>query len=75
MTDDFRTYLFSYPHEGSHWSLEIMARNEADAKARLQMIANYGIYDGELIAKLPASVGWIARIVVAMRNLFAMEPR
>jgi hypothetical protein len=66
-SEGFRTYLFSYSHEGARWSLEIQARDPDDARARLNRLA-YATYDGELVAKIPAFVGIFARLAVTLRN-------
>lgn len=63
-----KTYLFSYSHQGVRWNFEIPAESEADAKVRLGKM-QYANFDGELIAKIPSSSGWLARAVVSLRNL------
>jgi len=68
--DRFRPYLFSYGHDGARWQFEIMATSPDDARARVSKLA-YASYDGELIAKLPARLGLVARMLVGARNLFA----
>ena len=65
-----RPYVFSYGHDGARWSIEIMAASPEDARARISKLA-YASYDGELIAKLPARLGLVARVLVGVRNLFA----
>lgn len=62
-----KTYLFSYRHDGAEWAVEIQAASEADAKARVAKLA-YASYDGELVAKVPASLGFIPRLLVSVRN-------
>jgi len=52
--EEFRTYLFSYAHDGARWSFEIKARDKDDAISRLNRIP-FAAYDGELIANIPAS--------------------
>ena len=66
-SDGFKTYLFSYSHEGAEWCLEIKARDMQDAKARLARLP-FARYDGELYAVIPASAGWLARLIVFVRN-------
>ena len=70
---DFKTYLFSYHHDGSRWNLEIPAKDEEDAKMRLAKLA-YAQFDGELIAKLPAQVGFLAWFLTSVRNFFKIWP-
>lgn len=62
-----RTYLITYNHDGAEWLLEIKAKDAADAKARLARLP-YGRVDGELVAKVPGSLGPIAMIITAIRN-------
>ena len=62
-----KTYLFTYQHEGAEWVVELRAENEADALARRAKLALARL-DGELVAKVPQTAGWLARIVVAVRN-------
>lgn len=64
-----RTFLFSYYHDGAWWDLSIQAYDREDALARHKKLPN-ARYDGELMAVIPARVGWIARLVVAIRNAF-----
>lgn len=69
MSDDgFKTYLFTYRHQGAFWSVEIKASNPEDAKARVRKMA-YAVYDGELVAKIPAQLGLVTRVAVALRNM------
>ncbi len=67
MKNDLRTYLFSYNHEGQSWLLEIQASSPEDAKARVSRLA-FASYDGELKAKVPASLGPLAKLFVVVRN-------
>lgn len=67
----YKTYLFSYRHNGAEWNFEIQATSEADAKARVAKLA-YASYDGELIAKIPASLGFIPRLMVSVRNTLSL---
>ena len=68
--DEFKTYLFSYNYEGSQWAFEIKARDADDAKARVDRLY-YVTYDGELVAKIPAYLGPVARAAVVVRNVLA----
>lgn len=63
----FKTYLFSYRHDGCDWGLEIKATDASDAKERLKAIT-FARYDGELIAKIPVEAGWLAKAIVWCRN-------
>lgn len=62
-------FLFSYHHDGSWWDLTVQAYDRKDALARQKKFPN-ARYDGELMAVVPARLGWIARLVVFLRNAF-----
>jgi len=62
-----RTFLFSYYHDGSWWDLSIQAYDLEDALARQKKFPN-ARYDGELMAVVPARLGWLAKLVVTVRN-------
>ncbi|GIW55356.1 MAG: hypothetical protein KatS3mg082_1760 [Nitrospiraceae bacterium] len=63
----FKTYLFSYRHEGATWGFEVKAQSPEDAVARVRKMAN-AVYDGELIMKIPAPLGLCARWLTRLRN-------
>ena len=65
-----RTFLISYNHNGSEWVLELKADNAEDAKARLARLP-YARVDGELLAKVPATLGPFAVAAAIVRNGFA----
>jgi hypothetical protein len=67
MEDGFRVYLFEYDHEGSRWSLEIPARDQADAEARLAKLP-WARYVCEGVMEIPASVGWWVPLWCWLRN-------
>ena len=65
MSERFRTYLFSYQHQGAKWAFDIKATSPEDAKVRLTKIA-HASYDGELVASIEIPernrvLRWIAR--------------
>jgi hypothetical protein len=64
--ESFRTYLFSYQHEGARWAFDIKATSPEDAKARLAKIATASRYDGELIASILIPrvrfLAWLRRV-------------
>lgn len=70
----YKTYLFEYFHEGATWSIEIPAASLEDAQARIRKLP-WAKPVGELVAKVPAGygLGWIARAVCWLRNLFAVQ--
>jgi len=71
--DRFKTYLISYHHEGAQWNLELPARSYKDARARLQKLPSAWI-DGELVMSVPASLGFLARVVAVLRNALRRRP-
>jgi hypothetical protein len=70
LSNRFRTFLFSYRHAGAEWNLEIRATSEEDARARIDRL-QYATYEGELVAKVPAAAGLLARAYVFVRNSLA----
>ena len=65
--DGYKTFLASYNHDGTRWSIELPARDYDDAKARLARLP-FASVDGELIMTLPASTGPLVTIITAFRN-------
>jgi hypothetical protein len=63
----FKTYLFSYSHNGSEWGFEIQAENEEDARLRVSKMM-YAKYDGELAMKIPAQMGVLPRFLIMLLN-------
>lgn len=62
-----KRFLCSYQYEGAQWNVQLHARDLADAEARLARLA-WGTVDGELMAEVPASVGFWVPAWVAIRN-------
>ena len=69
----FKTYLFSYPHNGDTWTIEIPAEDYEDAKARLAKLPS-ATYDGELVAKVPVPFGPVVRLIAWVRNSIQALP-
>lgn len=67
LDSELKTYLLSYHHNGANWVVELQAANETDAIARRAKLA-FAKIDGELMAKVPAALGWAARISTALQN-------
>jgi len=67
MQSEFKTYLFQYHHAGSDWMLEIQAPSMDDAQARILKMPHAKPL-GELVAKVPAGAGFIARAMCWLRN-------
>lgn len=71
---DWKVYVCRYYHDGKWWGLEITARDDADAEARMKKLGNLQLL-GELKATIPAQIpcaGLIARIWTALRNIFCL---
>lgn len=49
-----KRFLFEYPFDGGYYGFEIIAADEAEAKARLMKLP-WAQYKGEVFAKIPAS--------------------
>lgn len=69
---EFKTYLFSYQHEGASWLLEIKAESVEDAKRRLSRL-QYASYDGELVTKIvaPTGAGILKSLLKLLKWLFS----
>jgi hypothetical protein len=63
----FKSFLFSYRYEGAEWNIEVPARSWEDAKKRVSALT-FARCDGEVIVRMPAALGPIARIVALIRN-------
>lgn len=50
--DDYRTYSFTYRHDGASWALRIKASSPEDAMRRIVSI-RYATYDGPIVAVIP----------------------
>jgi hypothetical protein len=68
---DWNSYLFEYDHDGSSWSFEIPARNEQEARERVNELAN-ARYLGEIkmTLSLPKRTQLLARLIARTRNIF-----
>jgi hypothetical protein len=62
-----KTFLYKYFHKGSWWTVEIPASDRDDAQARINKLP-LAQPVGELVVKLPASGGMIARCLCWLRN-------
>jgi hypothetical protein len=62
-----KRFLVTYHHEGAAWILELRAKDEADARARLRQLGSAKV-EGEIAMVVPASIGWLARAAVVVRN-------
>lgn len=60
--NEFKTYLFSYNHNGKRWGFELPATSQDDARVRLSKIACAKL-DGELVASIPMPSGLVNRLL------------
>jgi len=66
--NEFKTYLFSYTHNGKKWGFELPATSQEDAQLRLSKIAR-ARFDGELVASIPVpGVGLLHRLFAFFRS-------
>ena len=63
----FKRYLVSYRHDGGERNIEIPATSFEDARRRLGQL-HFGRVEGELIARIPSSIGAIAVLAAWARN-------
>lgn len=61
-----KEYMASYKHEGEGWVLFYYAKDEADAKRKLQSIKGNAVYDGEVIVKTVD----VSKVVKWIRGVF-----
>lgn len=70
MDQGFQTYVVTYRHEGAEWHLDLPATSLEDARRRLSQLALARV-DGVGFAKIPATLGPLAKAVVFARNALA----
>lgn len=64
-----KTFLVRYNYDGAEWGASIQARNLDEARERLNRLA-YATIDGELVATLPPSSGFLLAVATNIRNIF-----
>jgi hypothetical protein len=64
---EFRTFLFSYRHEGANWNVEIPARSFEDARRRVCALS-LARCEGEVVLRMPALPGPMSRLFGLMRS-------
>jgi hypothetical protein len=67
MSEEWKTYLFEYRHDGATWTVEIPACSEQDAKERIAKL-QYATFLGALHLKLPVELGVFARFMCWWQN-------
>ena len=65
-----KSFLVNYRYGGQRYALEIPAADAAEAKDRLGSLL-YGQVLGEVVGKVPASIGLLASLICLLRNAFA----
>jgi hypothetical protein len=63
-----KKFLFSYRYQGDEYSFDIPAETQKEAEFRLKQMQT-AKYDGEVMATVPAELGWLAKLVVWWKNL------
>ena len=63
----YKTFLFEYHHDGGTWMLEVPGTDLDDAKARVKKLPLARPL-GELVAKIPARGGLLAKALCGLRN-------
>lgn len=63
-----KRYLVSYRHDGVQWNIELPASNVDDANRRLGQLV-FARMEGEIVAKVPASLSPLIAIAAWTRNL------
>jgi hypothetical protein len=67
-SNNWNSYLFEYNHDGSSWSFEIPARDEQEARERVNKLS-YARYLGEIKLAVPRRYGLLARMACWANNL------
>jgi len=60
--DKTKPFLCSYHHDGAEWSLTLHAYDFEDAAARCKKLGFLRL-DGEIMAVVPAKLGFIVRLI------------
>jgi hypothetical protein len=68
-TSDFGRYLVEYSFGNSTYSIVIPARSWEEAQERIKRIGAFGRVIGSDVMTVPASLGWLAKLIVWWRNI------
>ena len=63
-------FIVFYNYKGKHQEFDIPGSSWDDAESRLQAIKHNSRVEGEIMATIPAAVGWWVPMVTAVRNFF-----
>lgn len=66
-----KEFLCSYHHDGAEWSVNIHAYDWKDAEERCKKLGWLRL-DGEVVAKVPARLGLLAKFGCWIGNVFRM---
>jgi hypothetical protein len=69
-SDQFKSYLFEYGHDGARWGFEVLAISREDAEERLSKL-QFATYKGEVQEKLSAGSKPWASVLCWWKNLRA----
>ena len=64
-----RGYLFTYECDGVPYNLHVSAYSQAEALARVRRMST-ATYGGEVVAKIPIPLAWLARLARAIEGRF-----
>jgi len=67
LSEKLKVFLFTYDCDGVPYNLQVSAYSQAEAVARVRRMST-AIYNGEVVAKIPISFAWPARVLVSIRN-------
>jgi len=67
MNKSTKPFACRYYHDGAWWALTVHAYNEADARRRADKLGGLQIR-GELVATIPARIGWLAKTAAWIHN-------
>jgi hypothetical protein len=67
-------HLLEYEFDGERYVLELHASNQEEAMRRVRCLSANAVYLGEVVAVIPATLGWLARLSVWFANLIPRSP-
>jgi hypothetical protein len=62
-------YLYEYNHNGERWSFSIWGEDRDDAQERVNKLP-LARYCGEVYMRVPAQLGWFAKLWCVVVNFF-----
>ena len=67
--EEYRLFTFEYGFDRKRFTGEVWARDWDEAQAKVQAMG-WGKVDGQLLARVPASIGWWIPLFVWFRRLW-----